>query len=190
MSDEAVKLEDEAPAEGAEGAEGESEAQVTPDVAVAIDSLDKRMDSIHSDLISKITADDKLQTAFDKLYEEMTQYKENFLFQAQKPLLVDLILLHDQMQTAMDNVEDETAKGQMDFVCEQLLEVLYRRDVEPMEFDPEAKFDREQMKAIKRVSTDDESQDKKIDRLVRTGFAWNERVLRPHEVVVKRYQAE
>ena len=117
----------------------------------------------------------------------MRQYKENFLLQAQKPLFLDMILLFDQIQRAAESVEDEAGQEAIENIKEELLEILYRRDVEPMEFDGDARFDRQWMKAIERIDTDDEAEDKTIDRVSRSGFKWNDNVLRPHEVVVKRY---
>jgi molecular chaperone GrpE (heat shock protein) len=35
------------------------------------------------------------QRAFDQLYEELKQYKEDFIFQSEKPLLLDLLLFYD-----------------------------------------------------------------------------------------------
>jgi molecular chaperone GrpE (heat shock protein) len=46
------------------------------------------------------------------------------------------------------------------------------------------------MKAVRRIDTTDAAVDKTVERLIRRGFSWNERVLRPHEVVVRRLIAE
>lgn len=153
-----------------------------------VSAMGAQLERISGDFVARFKSDDKLQTAFDRLYEEMTQYKDNFLFQAQKPLLVDMILLYDQVQNDLEGMEEGPARDAMDAVGEQLLEILYRRDVEPMDFDPDERFDREKMKAVSREATDVKEEDKQVVRLVRVGFGWNERVLRPHEVVVKRFK--
>ena len=35
--------------------------------------------------------------SFDALYEELRQYKEDFIFQSEKPLLLDLLLFYDSL---------------------------------------------------------------------------------------------
>jgi len=142
---------------------------------------------IEEGLLARLNADKSKDKAFDTLYEEMRQYKENFLHKAQKPLFLDLILLYDQVIRGLESVSEDAGKEAIENIKEELLEILYRRDVEPMEFEEGSKFDRVQMKAIKRVETDNEEQDKDIERVSRCGFKWDETILRPHEVVVKRF---
>lgn len=148
----------------------------------------ERLERIETDFVARFKSDEKLQGAFDKLYVEMQQYKDDFVFQAQKPLLVDLVVLHDRMTEAIDKAEG-AAKDALDTLREQLLEMLYRRDVEPMEFDPAEKFNRDRMKAIKREPAATPAEDLTVAKLLRQGFEWNKRVLRPHEVVVRRHGA-
>ena len=85
------------------------------------------------------------QRAFDQLYEELKQYKEDFIFQSEKPLLLDLLLFYDslnwfQQSLVKKDLAPETIADSFQYLIDEFLELLYRRDVIPMET-PE-KFDR------------------------------------------------
>jgi molecular chaperone GrpE (heat shock protein) len=135
--------------------------------------------------------DEVQQRAFDHLYEELRQYKDDFVFQAEKPLLLDLLLFYDSLNWFQESlVKQEMSPDVMSdsfqYLIDEFLELLYRRDVLPLE--SKADFNREQHKAIKVVPTDDSSRDYEIKQVVKRGFTRASRVLRPEEVVVHRYQ--
>lgn len=141
-------------------------------------------------IVHHLQQGDGMKKAFDTLYEEMRQYKEDFLLKASKPVFIDLILLYDQFAAAVDGLDD-AARAKVDVLREGLLEVLYRRDIEPMaaltDEDGPVKFDREHMKAVRRVETDDPALDRTVERMVREGFLRDGKVFRPREVVVRRH---
>ena len=74
------------------------------------------------------------------------------------------------------------------YLIDEFLEVLYRRDVMPLE--PAEKFDRKLHKAVKVEETDDESADYKIAQVLKRGFTRNDKMLRPEEVVISRYRSK
>jgi len=130
--------------------------------------------------------------AFDQLYEELRQYKDDFIFQAEKPLLLDLLLFYDSLvwfRKSLDSGEmsPEVVNESFQFLVEEFLELLYRRDVLPTE--PREEFHRETQKAVQVVYTDDVTLDWRISRVVKRGFTRGERVLRPEEVILHRYRA-
>ena len=137
-------------------------------------------------------ANDKVrEKAFDQLYDELKQYKEDFLFQAEKPLLLDLLLFYDSLNW----FQEALVKGEMSpdviadsfqYLIDEFLEVLYRRDVVPME--ESTTFDRTTHKAVKVQDTDDERADQRIAQVLKRGFARAEKQLRPEEVVIMRYR--
>ena len=132
------------------------------------------------------------EQAYDQLYEELRTYKDNFLLQAQKPLFKDIILLFDGVRRTMRAFEEQEEAPSKEQVAESLqhlqdeiLEVLYRRDIELIEDHPDV-LDIDFQKPIRRIETDDPSEDRKVDQVLREGFRMNDVVLRPQEVVVKR----
>jgi molecular chaperone GrpE (heat shock protein) len=159
----------------------------TPAPAVA-DSLD----ALRAAIARRNAGDDALsQKAFDHLYEELRQYKEDFIFQAEKPLLLDLLLFYDSVnwfQQSLINKEmsPDVIADSFQYIIDELLEVLYRRDVLPMA--AADRFSRETQRVIKTVPATAKSEDYQVDQVLKRGFTRGERVLRAEEVVVKRFQ--
>ena len=127
-----------------------------------------------------------------KLYEELRTYKDNFLLSAQKPLFRDILLLYDAVSRAQrrfaDGEEqvsrDEAVKALQDII-DEILEVLYRRDIERIDEQPD-RLDIDFQKPVRRIETDDPNEDKTVESVVRDGFRMDGALLRPQEVVVKR----
>jgi molecular chaperone GrpE len=143
-------------------------------------------------MVHERLANDKVrEKAFDQLYDELKQYKEDFLFQAEKPLLLDLLLFYDSLNWFQESLvkqemSPDVIADSFQYLLDEFLEVLYRRDVVPLE---EADvFDRTVHKAIKVADTDDEKQDQHIAQVIKRGFVRADKPLRPEEVVILRYR--
>ncbi|HNC97752.1 MAG TPA: hypothetical protein PKW90_16590, partial [Myxococcota bacterium] len=59
--------------------------------------IQDRLDELTRLFKERIERDEVQQRAFDQLYEELRQYKEDFLFQTEKPFLLDLLLFYDSL---------------------------------------------------------------------------------------------
>jgi molecular chaperone GrpE (heat shock protein) len=155
-----------------------------PDVSESIDAL-------RAAIARRNAGDDALsQKAFDHLYEELKQYKDDFIFQAEKPLLLDLLLFYDSVnwfQQSLINKEmsPDVIGDSFQYIIDELLEVLYRRDVLPMGI--AERFSRETQKVIKTVPAEAKNDDYRIHQVLKRGFTRGGRVLRAEEVVVKRF---
>ena len=128
--------------------------------------------------------------AFDKLYEELSQYKEDFIFKAEKPLLLDLLLFFDSLswfQTSLvkQEISPEVIAESFQYLLDEFLELLYRRDVTPME--AKAQFDAHHHRAIQVVETTDPTRDQQVEQVLKRGFMRGDRVLRPEEVVIAKH---
>ncbi len=133
------------------------------------------------------------EDAFEQLYAELRQYKEDFIFQQEKPLLLDLLLFHDSLcwfRTRLDagEMSPEVVSDHFQYLIDEFLEVMYRRDVLPME--RSERFDRKTQKAMKVVYTPERSQDFKVSEVLRRGFTRAGSVLRAENVVLHRYRAD
>ena len=105
--------------------------------------------------------------------------------------MLDLLLFYDSMnwfQTSLIKKEmsPEVVADSFQYLIDELLETLYRRDVLPMEASDT--FDRKTQKVIKTVPADSETDDYNIHHVLKRGFTRGNRVLRAEEVVVKRFQ--
>lgn len=137
--------------------------------------------------------DDIQKKAFDALYEELRQYKEDFIFQMEKPLLLDLLLFYDslnwfQQSLLKQEMSPEVIADSFQYLIDEFLELLYRRDVLPME--SRQTFDKRVQKAIKVTPTDEPELDYQIQQVVKRGFSRSGRSLRPEEVVIYRLSSE
>lgn len=139
----------------------------------------------------RLSHDGVREKAFDQLYDELRQYKDDFLFQAEKPLLLDLLLFYDSLNWFQESLikqemSPDVVADSFQYLIDEFLEVLYRRDVVPVE--QHAVFDRTVHKAVKIADTEDERADQRIDQVLKRGFVRNNKQLRPEEVVILRYR--
>lgn len=140
---------------------------------------------------ARIAQDETKDKAFDKLYEELRQYKDDFLFQAEKPLLLDLLLFYDSLNWFQESLikqemSPDVIADSFQYLIDEFLEVLYRRDVLPM--DPAERFDAKVHKAVKVEPTPHEAEDYLIRQVLKRGFERAERPLRAEEVVIARHK--
>ena len=138
----------------------------------------------------KLSEDRVREKAFDKLYDELRQYKDDFLFQAEKPLLLDLLLFFDSLNWFQESLikqemSPDVVADSFQYLLDEFLELLYRRDVVP--FEGSDQFDRKRHKAVKVEPTDDPDDDQRIKQVLKRGFMRSEKILRPEEVVLHRY---
>lgn len=149
----------------------------------------RNLDELRQVLSERSVADQTQQQAFDALYEELRQYKDDFIYQAEKPLLLDLLLFYDSLnwfQKSLVNKEMslEVVSDSFQYLIDEFLEVLYRRDVLPMESLP--RFDPKTQKAVKVAPAPEGAQDQDVAQVLKRGFMRGDRVLRSEEVVIYR----
>jgi molecular chaperone GrpE (heat shock protein) len=143
-------------------------------------------------MVNDRLANDKVrEKAFDQLYEELKQYKDDFLFQAERPLLLDLLLFYDSLNWFQESLvkqemSPDVIADSFQYLVDEFIEVLYRRDVTPME-ELEV-FDRTVHKAVKVVESDDPKSDQRIAQILKRGFTRADKQLRPEEVVILRFR--
>ncbi len=164
----------------------------------------KTMVSLH-ELFDKQIARNQNQTQmFDKLYAEMKDYKESFLLEVlHKPIIHNLIQLYDsfilvesQLDDLLNGNEENTLFDELSQYQKnlenfrfKLEEVLYRMDVTPYR-DSSEMLDRQLHKTRKIIPCDDPEKDQKIAEVHRIGFYWREKVFRPEEVTIFRYNPD
>ncbi|MCK6505987.1 nucleotide exchange factor GrpE [Myxococcota bacterium] len=158
----------------------------------SLDALGEEVGSIREFVEQQSRRDEVQQKAFDALYTELKQYKEDFIYQQEKPLLLDLLLFYDslnwfQQSLVKQEMSAEVIADSFQYLIDEFLELLYRRDVVPME--GRERFDRETQKAIKVVYDADPAADYAVRQVLKRGFSRGSRILRPEEVVISRFDA-
>lgn len=137
------------------------------------------------------------QRLFDSLHDELLKYRDNFLHESlQKPFIHDLVHLFDdlislsqQLQTAS---EKEPGRGpvaqwrdNLGNAIHALLEVLHRFEVK--EIEARETVDRSFHKVVSFEPADFPEEDGHIVMRVKRGFVWRGKLIRPEEVIAKRY---
>jgi GrpE len=130
-----------------------------------------------------------------KISDQLIQQQEESLVRIQRPIFLDLVLLHDNLERAIEwaegagelSVKDVTTR--LKILQTELLEVLSRKDVRPFEEHP-ASLDPKLHRTMKILPTAESNENNTVAQIVRTGFFWGEKVLRPEEVIIKKYNIE
>ena len=135
---------------------------------------------------------------FNTLHQELKSYRDNFLRDTlQKPFIRDLIVLFDDLTSLQGQMRSaasapdarQSVVGQwsdnLDNAIHALLEVMHRMEVNEVE--PRETVDRTLHKVVSYEPSDFAEDDGRIVMRVRRGFVWRDQVLRPEEVVAKRF---
>jgi molecular chaperone GrpE len=161
-------------------------------LSAAVQALSVRLEDLTCLIKTRLSYDKVKEEAFDRIYADLDQLKKNAAQDNIKPLLLDLILLYDRMEqahreaTSVDVAGGLIATETVKSFIEELLEVLYRRDVALVEVLSPA-FDPNQQRAISVENVADQAQHQHVAAVVRRGFRLGSRVLRPEEVIVRRF---
>ena len=155
-----------------------------PEPDPRVDKLLQKVSLLEQLFVKRIKDDQVHAAAYQSLYQEMVTYRDDALRNYQKPLLKGLILLYDTMTRSLHGLGEGPEREAVQLHVEELLEVLHRQEVEIMTERPEV-FDPKLQKAVSSEPADDPGEDKQVVRVVREGFRWGTRVLRPQEVIVK-----
>lgn len=157
-------------------------------VVSMLNNLQSNFSSLVQVVSSRLSYDKTKEAAFDRLYQEMEELKQDQELNQLRPLYIDLILHFDRMESIYrhGSVSPELTEI-LKTLSGELIEILYRRGVEPL-YTTSDFFDPKTQKAIKVELTNNPAEDNRIVDIIRHGFRLKEMILRPTEVIIKKYQ--
>lgn len=157
-----------------------------------LSNLTQGMNSLFQVITNRLSYDKAKEDAFDRLYREMEDLKKDQELAQLRPLYIDLILLIDRMNTIYKDMLDTGLVSPelinvLKTLSAELVEILYRRGVEPI-YSTSDTFDPKIQQVVEIIATQNPNEDGQIVEIVRHGFKYQEVVLRPEDVVIKKYQ--
>ncbi len=169
---------------------GQMEASRAAAFAEQFRRIDEQMASIRN-------TESVNQQLFDSLHAELLKYRDNFLHESlQKPFIHDLVYLYDHLNglcEQLSSVAQEKGKrsrvsqwrDNLENAIHSLVEILHRFDVK--EIEPRERVDRACHRVINYEPADFPEEDGTIVMRVKRGFVWREKLIRPEEVIAKRF---
>jgi molecular chaperone GrpE (heat shock protein) len=162
----------------------------TVDFADAFQKIGNQLNAIRS-------CESVNQRVFDSLHDELLKYRDNFLHESlQKPFIHDLVMLFDDLNSLSEQLRTaaytETQRGHitqwrdnLENAVHSLLEILHRFEVK--EIEPKERVDRTLHRVVSYEPANFAEEDGCIVMRVRRGFFWRGKLIRPEEVIAKRF---
>jgi molecular chaperone GrpE (heat shock protein) len=173
-------------------------AKITAALPAERDELPEQLQRIDEHLLALRNTESVNQRLFNSLHQELKSYRDDFLRESlQKPFIRDLVVLFDdlnalasQMETSngtSDKRQGATAQwsDNLQNAIHSLIEVLHRMEVN--EIEPKEMVDRAFHRVVSYEPADFAEDDGRIVMRVKRGFVWRDQILRPEEVVAKRF---
>ena len=172
--------------------------ELTTDIPSRDRALAKQLERVDEHLVAIRNAESVNHRLFNSLHQELESYRDNFLRESlQKPFIRDLVVLFDdlsslsaQMESAGSGVEGKQGmvaqwSANLQNSLHALMEIMHRMEV--TEIEPKEMVDRAFHKVMSYEPADFAEDDGRIVLRLKRGFIWREQVLRPEEVVAKRF---
>lgn len=168
----------------------------------------KGMTQLVADLRAIVEARNTVsQNMFSALHQELKGYKDGFLLQTvHRPIIRDLVTLYDditELHRQLTEISEPSAEAEAEPnpVADRIrqistnmannihfiLEVLARLEVTVMPEGPD-KLDKLTQKAVSVEAAENPEEDGVVVRSVKRGFLWKDAVLRPEEVIIKKWR--
>jgi molecular chaperone GrpE len=139
--------------------------------------------ALHTAFEEKIKYDATRDRMIDRLHGELQEYKDDILLKMFRPMVLDLIVLHDNLGKWSSAGGSAPAAVSFADVQGDLEDILYRYGYETFTV-PENSFDARRQRVLRTVPTEDAALDGKISERLRKGFLYGGKVIRPECVAV------
>lgn len=138
---------------------------------------------------TRLRSDEAQARAVEKLHDELSGYKANFIRQQILPLIKEVIFCHDFLVTQIERLPpggDEAGARALDATRQMLVDLMFKYDVEPYRCEGEA-FDPKAQQCSRTIPTDRADADKTIASRGLPGFRGPEGVVRREQVTVYKF---
>ena len=156
----------------------------SPEAQDAAEVLLAEVRRLQSTFDAKIRYDEARERVFDAMSEELTAHRQGLIQARLRTVLLDLVTMYDDLTKLIGSTGRDPATVEvLLFFRETVEQALARNGVEAFTVEgPEV--DRTRQKVISVVETADPGLDRHVAERSRTGFSWEDKVLRPEWVKV------
>jgi molecular chaperone GrpE (heat shock protein) len=171
--------------------------RITAAMPPKTDALATQLQRMDEHMVAMRNTDSVNQRLFNSLHQELKEYRDNFLRDSlQKPFIRDLVVLFDDLSTLAAQMQSATAAAErqgsvaqwcdnLENAIHSLVEVMHRMEV--TEIEPREFVDRAFHKVVTYEPADFAEDEGRIVMRVKRGFVWRDQILRPEEVVARRF---
>lgn len=142
----------------------------------------------------KIKYDLAKESQINKLHAELQEYKSGFILNILKPIVHDLITMHDNFGKLVYDRSKSLSSDELKLysgIQTDIEDILYRYGFECFSTDADVvDFDSKRQRIAKTSVTNDESKDRKISERLRKGFTYQGLLIRPEFVNVYTYKPD
>jgi molecular chaperone GrpE (heat shock protein) len=172
-------------AESATSADSEA-----PSLLAVMQRLAADVSHLREKFDARLSYDESKEQAFDRLYADLEGARADGEFERLRPLYIDLILLFDRIEKAVETLSTESVTGKppaelLISLRDELLEILCRRGVDLIHPSPET-FEPALQRVIGTQIAVDATADNSIAAVVRRGFRHGHRLVRPEEIILRK----
>ncbi len=156
--------------------------------------LARRLEHLEGLFTDRLAYDAGKEELIRRLSEELRSYREDWQRRQNRPLFLDLAMLYDTLQhlgavwRGCGTITGDEAREKLAVVEAELLEILARQDIRPYGEHLEV-LDLRLHRTVGTEPADRPEDHHRIVRVLKNGFLGGNAVLRPEEVIVRRYQA-
>jgi molecular chaperone GrpE (heat shock protein) len=172
-----------------------SDSKPLEHINLSLKTFSEELIRLNSVIADRLTYDSTKEKAFDQLYADLENLKRDKEFDNLRPLFTDLILFYDRIKNIEEGLSKENSDIKSSFastiesISTELIEILERRDIKIIHSSSSA-FDPKIQKAIDVHSTNNEEMNNKVIKIVRKGFMYRDRILRPEEVIIEKFSMQ
>lgn len=171
---------------------GEELSDKQNELLARLDRVDEQLAELSKLFHARIEDDGIKSQLFEQLYLDLSRYRDDFVFTSiTRRIFTDVLRLFDRVDATLD---DRTlpALSRDDLVAHltsfrnEILQCLRRQEVLVID-SPPGYFDEAWQEAVETRPVDRCEDDQKVMEVVRKGFTYRGRILRPASVIVGRY---
>lgn len=163
-----------------------------------LDAIMASVTAMREDFDLKIKVDEHKNTMFDNMHRELTDFRNGVVDKNVELMAKDIIPLVDRYEKIAESLpnregdtEYTTAKEAIQNLVEDLIDVLYRQDVERFtSIDDSMTVNTKSQRILKGVETSNPDLHNKVCAQLAPGYSRGEKILRAEQISIYKYKGE